>query len=183
MNSPGPTTDNSRHTTFTLTADDMIRANLGIIKWRQRQPRQRLLRWGGVAAMVVLGLWMSWPASLLFTGSVILAVAIMSPLIAMALNWIQRIEIKRRVRKSFAQHRSIHQPIDVDWNDDELSFATSASHVRRPWGDHVAWSFDGQVFAVFATDNLYHPIPSHALSAEQVADLTSLMSAAGVPRR
>ncbi|HMI19049.1 MAG TPA: YcxB family protein [Sphingomonas sp.] len=166
-----------------MSADDLIRTNLGLLKWRQRQPVARLMRWGAVAAMVLIGLYTSRPNSPLVIGSVILIVAILMPVSARLLQLLQQFEIRRRVRKTFAQHRTLHQTMDVDWSDTEICFATPNSHTRRPWGHHVAWSFDGRVFAVFATDSLYHPIPAAALTTEQLDDLSTRLREAGVPKQ
>lgn len=175
--------DAHRHVQFQLTEDDLIRANLGVLRWRQGQPKARLIFWGSAAAMILIALNASRPNSALVVGLVVLIVGILMLVSLKLFQWLQKFEVKRRVRKTFAQHRSLHQMMDVDWTDADICFATRDSHTRRAWGDHVAWSLNEYVLAVFATDNLYHPIPTHALTAEQSQDLVGHLSRAEVPRR
>jgi type II secretory pathway component PulM len=175
--------DAHRHVQFQLTEDDLIRANLGVLRWRQRQPKARLIFWGSAAATLLIALNASRPNTPLSVGLVVLIFGILLTVIFKLFQWFQQFEVKRRVRKTFAQHRSLHHMMDVEWNDADICFAARDSHARRPWEDHVAWSLDEHVVAVFATDNLYHPIPTRALTAEQSQDLVGHLSRAGVPRR
>lgn len=137
--------------------------------WRVAMtPKALLVRMGNAVVGVLLGLLFGWagtggsPVKLLaaLTAAQVLRIAGL-PFIAliafMAIGYplIHRTLIPWRVRRLYAQQKSLHAPYHVIWNHEGITVETGDSRCVMPFASFRYWRESDKAFLLYQTDAMF----------------------------
>lgn len=113
----------------------------------------------------------AWAISLLVVGAAIAALFVS--------GIVQR---PRLARRHFAQHKALHEPVTLTWDENEIRMEQPSGNGRRPWGDYVKWGATPRHLFLFQSDTLFNLIPRAVLTPDQAGQIMDHLTCAGVPR-
>ncbi|WMT89454.1 YcxB family protein [Pelagibacterium sp. H642] len=164
-------------TRFTITAEDYANA------LRLHMRRYWATRWGpklfvivvfviAIGAMVMTDFDEAWTSAAI--GGIIGAVLL--PLLGYLFI------VPRRARKVYSQQKTLKQPVEVSWTQEAYIAHTEAAASTVAWTDYYGWSADGKMVMFMQSQNLFQMLPRHALTDEQMNDLTAIIERSGLKR-
>ena len=97
---------------------------------------------------------------------------------------IDRIWMPRRMTKLHAQHRALHEDIDVRVGADGLEMATPLSRSKLPWSHVLRWYDAPTHLVLMQTDSLLIVLPRDRVDADTLHRVRdALLAHRGPPRR
>ncbi|WP_394408140.1 YcxB family protein [Roseateles sp. BYS78W] len=75
-----------------------------------------------------------------------------------------------KVRRLYAQQRSLHQPFSVEIETAGLQFRTENGSGLLPWGNLYRWRESGKVFVLYQSDLLFSLIPKRCFESGAAQD-------------
>lgn len=144
--------------TFTITEADYVQA---------MQLHYRPHRWARaaqVAAGALVGvavLISAWVATqgdtltLIYSGTVAVGLA--------ALLYVYKVYLAATARRTFHQHKALHQPVTVELEADTSTWSNENSHSTHPWADMHRWKEDDASFLLYHTPSLFQFLPKRAM--------------------
>ncbi|MEQ1954556.1 YcxB family protein [Mesorhizobium sp. CN2-181] len=78
-----------------------------------------------------------------------------------------------RVRRIFAQQKSLHDEIHIDWSDEEIAFKSERGYFKFRWNDFVKIAESKEVIILHQSDVMFNFIPKRVLSTDQAASMMS----------
>ncbi len=83
------------------------------------------------------------------------------------------VALSRRARRIYAQQKTLHEPIVVEWNDEGIAFTSSRGFGRYRWADFIRIVQDRDMFVFLHNEELMNFLPKRALSPEQIASVAA----------
>jgi hypothetical protein len=175
---------NSNTTSFELTEADLLTANRTHF-WNYYLSAMGLRLLGGVLMLysslgLFLFLWndyeLNWANLIAMIENASLMTAVVALMVGLSF-W----QMRRRVRRSFAELRALHGWIEVSWDRDALMVVAPNHQSRYPWGDFFKWTENGSVMMLYQSQDLFTPLPKRALSNADSDAIRSALAAHGVP--
>lgn len=163
--------------TYTLTADDCIAA-----RWAVLKPRPCFQPLGWLVAFAYLGsLGMSIHRHFSNQES---ATSLLILLGAGAyIGVIFLLVMPRKVRKVFAEQKSLREPVELELTDEKLLGACPSGTFNIAWKDVLQWKHTKSVVLIYESSAIMRLIPLRALNeAERVQLLTLLETHLGPPK-
>jgi len=134
--------------------------------------RKRALRAFVVVAVVcaLVSTWLLWSDDIGPIVAALVGLVYGFGLLAIILV-INFLMLPRRVRRIFAQQKSLHGETHVEWSDAGISFRSAHGHSTLEWSDYVRLVEGRDMILLMQSDALFNFIPKSALTAEQAAGI------------
>lgn len=88
--------------------------------------------------------------------------------------------LPRRVRRVFAQQKSLHGPAEVEWDDEEIKLSGATGLSRFAWHDFVKWHESSSTILLYQSDAMFNLLPKRAFSPEQIDTIRAAVKANNV---
>ena len=82
---------------------------------------------------------------------------------------IARLALARRVRRIFAQQKSLHGESTVAWSDESITFGSPKGMTTYEWSDFLKIIEDRNIILLMQSDALFNFVPKRLLSSDQAA--------------
>lgn len=85
-----------------------------------------------------------------------------------------------RTRKIFSQQKTLHEPVDAQW--DEEGYAAASGNVSGliKWTQYHRLDFNELIILLYQSDTLFQMLPRRALTQNQFDDFIALAKTAGL---
>ena len=99
-----------------------------------------------------------------------------------AVTALSLLVLPRRVKRIYAQQKSLQLNYEVAWDDAAMDVTTSQGTLHYPWTDFVRWNENATTLLVYQSDMMFNFIPKHTLNGDNLDDFRAKLSAAKVPK-
>jgi hypothetical protein len=162
-----------RIATFNISADDLLavyRLNLKAILRAKRTQRKFFMGGLAVGVLCVAAAWIWQFAPLMIAAAIGVAYWM---LFLTAIFGATYLRLPRQSRTIYAQQKSLHGTMTVEWNDECITFNSVKGQSRFDWDDFTRIDASTDVIVLWQSDVVMNFIPARALTEDQVMDLAS----------
>jgi hypothetical protein len=135
--------------------------------WTRRALRSHAI---GATIFAALSVWLLGPDDVNVGMAVLIGVAYWFGLMSLLLGIIF-LRLPRRVRRIFAQQKSLHGEMRVEWLETSISFQTAHGNSNFEWSDYVRLIEGRDTILLMQSDALFNFIPKSAITPDQAATI------------
>jgi hypothetical protein len=92
---------------------------------------------------------------------------VFSGVLAVALFVLLPLELRRRHKAIYSEHKGLHRPATVSFDDRFAEFTSDAGHARIAWRDFTAFKEDDTMFLLYEARNLMRVIPKRVFESDR----------------
>lgn len=96
--------------------------------------------------------------------------------------WLLRMDHVHLARRAFRDREALRAPMTLSWDSRTLTITTIGSTRQSPLSALVQFGLWPELLMLYPDPATYIAVPTHAFQAEALADLKSVLRAAGVHR-
>ncbi|EIZ80209.1 hypothetical protein WSK_1243 [Novosphingobium sp. Rr 2-17] len=165
---------------FTFTEDDLVAAQrawwTGVARW-QAYLGVVLVIWLGCASVFTVAAWSGGgsPPYILIAAMVPIALCISAALFALGF-----VQIPRRARKAFREHKALAGEYAISVTSDTLAVRAPMGSNDLPWNVFLCWLDGPETLLLYQNRNLFNAVPKRALPPGASDDIIDHLVAAGV---
>ena len=105
-----------------------------------------------------------------------------SAALLVALPLLTWIVLPQRVKRIYAQQKSLHLRYEVAWDLLAMDVTTAQGALHYPWADFMRWTESKTTILVYQSDMMFNFIPKSAFKNDDLDDFRSKLIMAKVPK-
>ncbi len=167
---------------FTISEKDYADANRDWFLGSLKRPRPWIAF--GLLALFCAGVgggatWLDGPRE--EVGTTALGFALLGLVAAFLVCLATYLDLPRRTRRLYRQHKTLQQPCTIGWTQAGLTIDSVNGRTLHPWPDFHRRLVGRSAVLLFLNDQLFFILPRRLLDDESVEELRSLADGAAVP--